>query len=359
MKAAYAVVGPVLAIGDPTSVKAVDRHRRQDGPQHQRPVPGGRGVRHRRPPRLRLRGPRDPRQERDGPRRCRRRRHAVAADLARGPDPAVGRRRRPRRGRRVRHGEPLAARGVAPGPRPTPSPSCRASCRRPPCSSPRATTWARRSSRSRTSSPTRPSSRSPSPSSTMPSRSSAAPRPSPAGWARPASRSRSTATEIAGGLVVVPTDAAAADKLLEPAQGLHPARRRPGRPHRHRGGLQRDARSRSSTCRASAASSARMSEGAVAAPTDLKLAYAVTDEVVVFGYRDRLREERPRRERRRVARRHRALQHGADPGRQGARLAVLAGRRGDPRLRRGHGPGRRRGPTTTRSSSRTSRRSIP
>ena len=79
------------------------------------------------------------------------------------------------------------------GRRPTPSPSCRASCRRPPCSSPRATTWARPSSRSRTSSPTSPSSRSPSPSWTMRSRSSAAPRPSPAGSARPASRSRSTA----------------------------------------------------------------------------------------------------------------------------------------------------------------------
>ena len=40
MKAAYAVVGPVLAARRPDVRQGGDRHRRQDGPRHQRAVPG-------------------------------------------------------------------------------------------------------------------------------------------------------------------------------------------------------------------------------------------------------------------------------------------------------------------------------
>ncbi len=112
MSAAYAVVGPVLAIGDPTSVKAVIDTDGKTGlntnaqfQEAEASVTGDRLG-------FRLRRSRDPGQERDGPRRFGDRRHAVAADLARGRDAAVGRGRRPRRGRRVRHGEPLAAHGI-------------------------------------------------------------------------------------------------------------------------------------------------------------------------------------------------------------------------------------------------------
>ena len=45
IQAAYAVTGPVLALGDLDVGQGRDRHRRQDGPQHQRPVQDGVGDR--------------------------------------------------------------------------------------------------------------------------------------------------------------------------------------------------------------------------------------------------------------------------------------------------------------------------
>ena len=214
MKAAYAVVGPVLAIGDPTSVKAVIDTGGKTGlntnaqfQEAEASVTGDRlGFAYVDLATLAksatdLAG--------DGHRR-----HAVAADLARGPGPRRGS-RAPSAPRTARSSWRAARRTWRrPGRRPTPSPSCRASCRRPPCSSPRATTWARPSPRSRTSSPRSPSSRSPSSSWTTRSRSSAAPRRSPAGSARPGVAVTLDGKDVAGGLVIVPNDAAAADKLL-------------------------------------------------------------------------------------------------------------------------------------------------
>ena len=85
-----------------------------------------------------------------------------------------------------------------------------------------------------------PSSRSPSASWTTRLRSSAARRPI-TGWMGEAGVAVTLdGKDIAGGLVIVPTDAAAAEQAAQPAQGLHPARRCPGRPLRHRGGLQGD-----------------------------------------------------------------------------------------------------------------------
>ncbi len=88
--------------------------------------------------------------------------------------------------------------------------------------------------------------------------------------------------DIAGGLVIVPTDAAAADKLLSQLKALLQL-----------GGAQAglsvtEEEYQGTTITVVDLSGlgglvGQMSEGAVAAPTDLKLAYAVTDEVVVFG----------------------------------------------------------------------------
>ena len=150
--------------------------------------------------------------------------------------------------------------------------------------------------RSRTSSPTCPSSRIPSPSWTMPSRSLAAPRPSPAGSARPASRSRSTATEIAGGLVIVPDRCRgrrqAARASSRPSSSWAAPRPASSVTEEHYNGT---------TITVVDLSGLGGLAGDMTAgrrrpcPTDLKLAYAVTDEVVVLRHRHRLREGRPRR----------------------------------------------------------------
>ena len=89
-------------------------------------------------------------------------------------------------------------------------------------------------------------------------------------------------TDIAGGLVIVPTDAATADKLLNQLEALIQL-----------GGAQAglsvtEEQYNGTTITVVDLSGlgglvGQMSEGAVAAPTDLKLAYAVTNEVVVFG----------------------------------------------------------------------------
>ena len=108
---AYAVVGPVLAMGDVASVKAVIDTGGTTGLSTERAVPGGRGVRHRRPARLRLR-----RTSRPSSPSAR----ALAGD-AESHAGAAGRRcdeltppwiagRGPRPGRRLRHRHPLAAR---------------------------------------------------------------------------------------------------------------------------------------------------------------------------------------------------------------------------------------------------------
>jgi hypothetical protein len=88
--------------------------------------------------------------------------------------------------------------------------------------------------------------------------------------------------EIAGGLVIVPNDAAAADKLLSQLKAFIQL-----------GGAQAglsvtEEQYNGTTITVVDLSGlgglvGQMSEGAVAAPTDLKLAYAVTDQVVVFG----------------------------------------------------------------------------
>ncbi len=89
-------------------------------------------------------------------------------------------------------------------------------------------------------------------------------------------------TEIAGGLVIVPNDAAAAEKLLDQLNALIQL-----------GGGQAglsvsEEQYQGTTITVIDLSGlgglvGEMSEGAVAAPTDLKLAYAVTDQVVVIG----------------------------------------------------------------------------
>jgi len=88
--------------------------------------------------------------------------------------------------------------------------------------------------------------------------------------------------DIAGGLVIVPTDAAAADKLLGQLKAFIQL-----------GGAQFDLAVTEEQYQGTTITVVdlsglgglvgQMSEGAVAAPTDLKLAYAVTNEVVVFG----------------------------------------------------------------------------
>ena len=89
-------------------------------------------------------------------------------------------------------------------------------------------------------------------------------------------------TEIAGGLVIVPTDAAAADKLLNQLEALIQL-----------GGAQAGLSVTEEPYNGATITVVdlsglgglvgEMSEGAVAAPTDLTLAYVVTNEVVVFG----------------------------------------------------------------------------
>ena len=164
--------------------------------------------------------------------------------------------------------------------------------------------------------------------------------------------------DVAGGLVIVPNDAAAADKLLSQLKAFIQL-----------GGAQ-----------AGLSVTEEHYKGTTITVIDLSGLAGLAGEMTAFAvagahrpqarlyrdrpgrrhqHRDRLREERDRRERRRVPRRHRALQHGADAGRQGALRPVLAGRRGDPRLRRGHGSVLRPGRLRHERSSRTSRRSIP
>ena len=195
--------------------------------------------------------------------------------------------------------------------------------------------------------------------STTRSRSSAASRRSPAGSARPALRSRSTATTIARRARHRPDRRRGRRQAVEPAQGLHPARRRPGRPHRHRGGRTTGPRSRSSTSSGLGGLVGGMSDGAVAAPTDLKIAYAVTDEVVVLGYgTDFVKGVIDAAAGESLADTERFATALTQAGKEHA-VAVLARHRRRPRLRRGHGPHRQTRPTTTRISSRTSRHSIP
>ncbi len=89
-------------------------------------------------------------------------------------------------------------------------------------------------------------------------------------------------TEIAGGLVIVPTDAAAADQLLNQLKAFIQL-----------GGAQAGLSVTEEPYNGATITvvdlsglgglAGEMSEGAVAAPTDLTLAYAVTDDVVVIG----------------------------------------------------------------------------
>jgi hypothetical protein len=88
--------------------------------------------------------------------------------------------------------------------------------------------------------------------------------------------------DIAGGLVIVPNDAAAAEKLLSQLNALIQL-----------GGAQAGLSVSEEPYQGTTITVidlsglgglvGQMSEGAVAAPTDLKLAYAVTDQVVVIG----------------------------------------------------------------------------
>ncbi len=88
--------------------------------------------------------------------------------------------------------------------------------------------------------------------------------------------------DIAGGLVIVPNDAAAAEKLLDQLNALIQL-----------GGAQAGLSVSEEPYQGTTITVidlsglgglvGQMSEGAVAAPTDLKLAYAVTDQVVVIG----------------------------------------------------------------------------
>ena len=200
MKAAYAVVGPVLAIGDPTSVKAVIDTERQDGPQHQRAVPGGRGS---------VTGDRlgfayvdlatlaKSATDLAGPvteRRCR----ALPISLEGLTPPWVAGAVRAEDGAFVMESRSPHMAAIGPGEqRRVQAAGRRAADHGVPRRGPRRGQDPHLGQGP--ARPTSPSSRSPSPSWTTRSRSSAAPRPSPAGSARPASRSRSTATEIAGG----------------------------------------------------------------------------------------------------------------------------------------------------------------
>ena len=91
MKAAYAVLGPVLALGDLASVKAAIDTKGTAGLPTNDAVPGGRGLGHRRPPRVRVRGHGRHRRRCPEPRRRRRRGAAGPALDAPGLDDALGR----------------------------------------------------------------------------------------------------------------------------------------------------------------------------------------------------------------------------------------------------------------------------
>jgi hypothetical protein len=89
-------------------------------------------------------------------------------------------------------------------------------------------------------------------------------------------------TEIAGGVVIAPTDAAAADKLLNQLEALIQL----GGAQFNLAVTEEDYKGTTITVidlSGLGGLVGQMSEGAVAAPTDLKLAYAVTNEVVVLG----------------------------------------------------------------------------
>ena len=128
-----------------------------------------------------------------------------------------------------------------------------------------------------------------------------------AGSARPASRSRRPATRSLAALVVVPTDKAAADRLLTQLRGLHHARRRSGRDQDQRRDVQRrdDHDHRPQRPRAD-----RRARRAPTLPRRRSRSrYAVTDDVVVLGYGTRLREGASLDAQiGRLARRHRPLQ---------------------------------------------------
>ena len=263
-----------------------DRHRRQDRPHHQRAVPGGRGVGHRRPPRVRLRRHRGhwPRARRTSPATASRRHAALPASLD-GPDPAVGR-AAPSAPRTARSSSRRRSPHVA-----TAGPGDQ-----------RRVQAARRSCPPTTVVPRR-----------GPRRGRGAHRLKDQLAAEPELKEGveqvDDALAIVGGFEAVdrldrrgrrrgharrrrPSPAASSSsrptppppsKLFTPAQGLHPARRRPGRPHasprRTYNGTTITVVDLSGPRRPGR----RVAAVAVAGPGDLKLAYAVTDEVVVFG----------------------------------------------------------------------------
>ena len=126
-----------------------------------------------------------------------------------------------------------------------------------------------------------------------------------------------------GGVIIVPTDKAAADHLFTALQLVHRARWRPAGHHRHTRRPTTARRSRSSTWATSPSSPgwpARPARPACRPPSGhVQIAYAVTDQVVVVGSGPASSSTSSTRPRTRRSRRTTRYKNAGRPGRRGHR----------------------------------------